>query len=66
MPIPKREKGQPEQEFISSCIKKLIDEYEQDQATAICYQQLDIHLSADSEWRKWFIASKNPSSWIKK
>jgi hypothetical protein len=66
MPIPKREKGQPEQDFISSCIKKLVDEYDQDQAASICYQQLDIHLSADPNWRKWFMASKNPSTWIKK
>jgi predicted nuclease of restriction endonuclease-like RecB superfamily len=66
MPIPKRNQGEPEQEFISSCIKKLLDEYDVSQATAICYQQLDIHLSTDSEWRKWFMNTKNTSTWIKK
>jgi hypothetical protein len=68
MPIPKRDSGEQEQEFISRCAKQLIGEegYEQDQAVAICYQQLDIQLSADKEWRKSFMASKNPSSLIKK
>ena len=66
MPIPKRKQGEPEQEFISSCIKKLIDEYDQDQAVAICYQQLDIQLSFDPEWRKWFMNTKNTSAWNKK
>ena len=66
MPIPKRNQGEQEQDYIGRCIKNLLDEYEQDQAAAICYQQLDIKLAADSEWRKQFIASKNPSQWIKK
>ena len=66
MPIPKRNQGEQEQEYISRCIKNISDEYEQDQAAAICYQQLDIQLSADPNWRKSFMASKNPSSWIKK
>ncbi len=66
MPIPKRNQGEQEQDYIGRCIKNLLDEYDQDQAAAICYQQLDIKLSADSEWRKSFMASKNPISWIKK
>jgi hypothetical protein len=68
MPIPKRDSGEQEQEFIGRCAKQLIGEegYEQDQAVAICYQQLDIQLSADKEWRKSFMASKNPTSWITK
>lgn len=66
MPIPKRNQGEQEQDYISRCIKNIADEYEQDQAAAICYQQLDIQLSADPNWRKSFMASKNPSSWIKK
>jgi hypothetical protein len=66
MPIPKRNQGEQEQDYIGRCIKNLLDEYDQDQAAAICYQQLDIKLSADSEWRKSFMASKNPTSWIKK
>ena len=66
MPIPKRKQGESEETFIADCISKLVDEYDQSQAAAICYQQLDIQLAADSEWRKQFMASKNPSSWIKK
>lgn len=66
MPIPQRKQGQAEDTFIADCISKLVDEYEQEQAAAICYQQLDIQLAVDSEWRKQFMASKNPISWIKK
>ena len=68
MPIPKRDSGEQEQEFISRCAKQLIGEegYEREQAVAVCYQQLDIQLSADKNWRKSFMASKNPASWIKK
>jgi hypothetical protein len=68
MPIPKRKSGEVEQDFIGRCASKLIGEegYEREQAVAICYQQLNIQLSTNSEWRKQFIASKNPSSWINK
>jgi hypothetical protein len=66
MPIPKRNQGEQEQEYIGRCIKNLLDEYEQDQAAAICYQQLDIQLSADSEWRKEFMNTKSTSIWNKK
>jgi hypothetical protein len=68
MPIPKRRSSEAEQDFIGRCAEKLIGEegYERDQAVAICYQQLDIQLTADKDWRKSFLASKNPSSWIKK
>ena len=52
MPIPKRNQGEQEPDYIGRCIKNLLDEYDQDQAAAICYQQLDIKLAADSEWRK--------------
>ena len=37
-PIPSPE-GEDEQTFISRCISKLIDEYGQEQAAAICYGQ---------------------------
>jgi len=66
MPIPQRKQGQSEDTFIGECISQLVGEYDQEQAAAICYQQLDIQLSADKDWRKSFLASKNPSSWIKK
>ncbi len=68
MPIPNPGKKETEQEFIGRCAEKLISEegYERDQAVAICYQQLSVKLTVDSSWRKQFMASKNPSSWIKK
>ena len=67
MPIPKRSSGEQEQDFIGRCAKQLIGEegYEREQAVAICYQQLSVDLTADKNWRKTFIASKNPVSWIK-
>lgn len=37
MPIPKPNSGENESEFVSRCISKIIDEYDQDQAAAICY-----------------------------
>ena len=36
MPIPKVS-GETEQEYVSKCIPAIIDEYEQEQAAAICY-----------------------------
>jgi len=40
MPIPKRNATESRDEFIGRCISNLSDEYPQDQAAAICYQQL--------------------------
>ncbi len=37
MPIPKPTAGQAEQEYVSECIREIIDEYGQEQAAAICY-----------------------------
>lgn len=37
MPIPKPNSGESESEFVSRCISKIIDEYDQSQAAAICY-----------------------------
>jgi hypothetical protein len=37
MPIPKPETGENESQFVSRCISKIIDEYDQSQAAAICY-----------------------------
>ena len=46
MPIPVPESGEAEQEFISRCIKELVgkENKPQEQAAAICYQQLTIDL----------------------
>jgi hypothetical protein len=38
-PIPSPEKQEEEDKFISRCISDLIDEYGQEQASAICYGQ---------------------------
>lgn len=37
MPIPNPTSGQSEEEYIGECISKIIDEYGQEQAAAICY-----------------------------
>jgi hypothetical protein len=37
MPIPTPKDGQAEQEYVSECISAIIDEYGQEQASAICY-----------------------------
>lgn len=36
-PIPSVEGGEDEQTYVSRCISKIIDEYGQEQAAAICY-----------------------------
>lgn len=41
MPIPKYD-GSPESEWISSCMKEISGEYEQEQALAICYKQMEM------------------------
>lgn len=38
MPIPKPTSGESEKDFVSRCISKIIDEYDQSQAAAICYE----------------------------
>ncbi len=65
MPIPKRNQGEQEQDYVSRCIKNISDEYEQDQAAAICYQQLSINLTADKQWRKDFLSFKPESTCLK-
>jgi hypothetical protein len=37
MPIPVPKKGQTEQEYVSECISQVMDEYGQEQGSAICY-----------------------------
>jgi hypothetical protein len=67
MPVDKPKPGESEEDYLAYCIPAEIKEgYERDQAVAICYQKLDIQLSADKNWRKTFMNSKNPTSWIKK
>ena len=57
MPIPARKQGEAEDTFLSRCIGDLSSEYDTPQASAICYQQLAVHLTMDKEWRKSFINS---------
>lgn len=59
MPIPKRNKGEREKDFIPRCISEISGEYEQEQAIAICYQQLDISLMTDKEYRKGLTKSNS-------
>ena len=67
MPVDKPKPGESKEDYLAYCIPAEIKEgYERDQAVAICYQKLDIQLTADKNWRKSFLASKNASSWIKK
>lgn len=40
MPIPKRNAGESKDDFLGRCISKLKGEYPEDQAAAICYEQL--------------------------
>jgi len=40
MPIPSRKAGEPKDEFIGRSVAKLKGEYPDDQAAAICYEQL--------------------------
>jgi len=66
MPIPKPHSGEGESEFISRCASRLIGEegYENDQALAICYQQLSVQLTVDRNWRKEFMDMKDAGSLV--
>jgi len=68
MPIPKPHSGEGESEFVSRCASQLIGEegYENDQALAICYQQLSVQLTVDRNWRKEFMGMKDPGSLVSK
>lgn len=57
MPIPNQQSGEHDEAFVSRCIGELVGEYEQDQAAAICYQQTDIKLMNNKEWRREFVGS---------
>ena len=45
MPIPKLNEGEDEKSFISRCVSAISDEYDQEQAVAICYSQLKEKMS---------------------
>lgn len=49
MPIPNPKSGEQEKEYISRCISKIIDEYEQKQAAAICYSKYREKMSKDEQ-----------------
>ena len=57
MPIPNQQSGEHDEAYVSRCIGELVGsgEYEQDQAAAICYQQTNIKLMNDKEWRGEFV-----------
>ena len=58
MPIDKPKAGETQEEYLAYCIPAEIKAgYEVEQASAICYQQLAVHLTMDKEWRKSFINS---------
>jgi hypothetical protein len=57
MPIPNQQQGEQNDAFVSRCIGELVGEYEQDQASAICYQQRDVKLMNNKEWRREFVSS---------
>jgi|688.fasta_scaffold1642533_2 hypothetical protein len=59
MPIPQQQQGEQDDIFVPRCISELVGsgEYEQDQAAAICYQQTNIKLMNDKEWRREFVSS---------
>ena len=53
MPVPHRQTGEDKDKFLSDCISELVSAgHENDQAAAICYQQMDIQLINDKDWRK--------------
>ena len=56
MPVDKPKPGESEEDYLAYCIPAEIKAgYDRDQAAAICYQQLAVHLTMDKEWRKSFL-----------
>jgi len=49
MPIPNPNSGESEKDFVSRCISKIIDEYDQSQASAICYSKYRKKMSEDKK-----------------
>jgi hypothetical protein len=52
MPIPKPKAGQDEQTYVSECIPAIIDEYGQEQASAICYATYEKESMSKSKFSK--------------
>ena len=61
LPIPSPKPGQSEETFISECIADLSGEYSQEQASAICYRQLDLSKMNIREFKKYLMEGANPS-----
>lgn len=61
MPIPEKKAEEKEQDFISRCVKAIIDEYPQEQALAICYSKLskDNKMSKKKSQEQIFILKPN-------
>jgi len=59
MPIPKPSPGESEQEFVSRCISEISNEYDQQQAAAICYNTF--RTEAIKAQVKEFLQPKNES-----
>ena len=60
MPIPSREKNEDKDMFVSRCIKSIIDEYGQEQASAICYKASEEKMSK-MEDKEVFVLSPRKS-----
>ena len=53
MPVQQRQPGEDKDKFLSDCISELVGKgHENDQAAAICYQQMDVQLINDKNWRR--------------
>ena len=60
MPIQERQAGEPKDKFLSDCISELVSKgHESDQSAAICYQQMDVQLMNNKEWRREFVISSD-------
>ena len=60
MPIPKYD-GSPESEWISSCMHEIGTEYDQEQALAICYKQME--MSKQTTQQRAFMNISKLSQW---
>lgn len=65
MPIPKPTNSQDEQEYISSCIREIIDEYDvEGQAYAVCKTEWD-KMSVDENAQQGGVVSASPGSFAR-
>lgn len=49
MPIPNKESGESENEYIGRCMSAIGDEYTEDQALAICYNKFRENMNTESK-----------------